>query len=101
MKRFACTLTAIALFTATALPAQTKPRSPDAKLATASQSGFDALVKKANAALKKKYAASSGYPTIVLLDADGKKLGEEVGYHPGSGPKDYIARLEKITKKGT
>ena len=50
MKRFACTLTAIALFTATALPAQTKPRSPDAKLATASQSGFDALVKKANAA---------------------------------------------------
>jgi thioredoxin-related protein len=56
---------------------------------------------KANAALKEKYAASSGYPTIVLLDADGKKLGQEVGYHPGSGPKDYIAKLEKITKKGT
>ena len=57
--------------------------------------------KKANAALKQKYAASSGYPTIILLDADGKKLGEEVGYHPGSGPKDYIARLDKIMKKGT
>jgi len=57
--------------------------------------------KKANTALKQKYAPTSGYPTILLLDPSGKKLGQEVGYHPGSGPKDYIGKLEKIANKGT
>jgi thioredoxin-related protein len=57
--------------------------------------------KKANTELKKKYAPTTGYPTIILLDPSGKKLGEEVGYHPGSGPKDYIGKLEKISKSGT
>lgn len=58
--------------------------------------------KKANAEVKKKYAPEfHGYPTIVLLDASGKKLGEQTGYAPGSGPKDYIGKLEKISKSGT
>ncbi|HYV28277.1 MAG TPA: thioredoxin family protein [Candidatus Eisenbacteria bacterium] len=57
--------------------------------------------KKANTELKQKYAPDSGYPTIVLLDPSGKKLGQKVGYHPGSGPKDYIEKLEKIANKVT
>lgn len=54
-------------------------------------------LKRANEALKKKYAEPfEGYPTIVLVDADGKALGAEVGYPPGSGPKKFIAKLEKL-----
>lgn len=37
-----------------------------------------------------------GFPTIVVLDADGKKVGE-LGYMPG-GPAAFIAELEKIRK---
>ena len=54
---------------------------------------------KANQALQKKYSID-GYPTIILLDGEGKKLGTVDGYSPGSGPKSYIAELEKA-KKGT
>ena len=54
---------------------------------------------KANQALQQKYSIN-GYPTIILLDGEGKKLGIVDGYSPGSGPKSYIAELEKA-KKGT
>jgi protein disulfide-isomerase len=36
-----------------------------------------------------------GYPTIILLDSHGNKVGE-TGYQAG-GPKNYIAHLESIT----
>lgn len=49
--------------------------------------------KKANDALQAKYKVS-GFPTLVVLDADGKKLGEEVGYG-GGGPKAVIGSLKK------
>jgi thioredoxin-related protein len=52
--------------------------------------------KKANAALQTKYSVA-GYPTIVVLDANGKKLGE-LGYEPG-GPKTFITELEKLKKQ--
>lgn len=52
--------------------------------------------KKANAALQTKYSVE-GYPTIVVLDPNGKKLGE-LGYEPG-GPKAFIAGLEKLKKQ--
>jgi thioredoxin-related protein len=52
--------------------------------------------KEANAALQTKYSVE-GYPTIVVLDANGKKLGE-LGYEPG-GPKAFIAGLEKLKKQ--
>ena len=52
--------------------------------------------KKANQDLQKKYNIE-GYPTIIVLDGDGKKVGT-LGYMPG-GPKAFIAELEKIRKK--
>lgn len=52
-------------------------------------------VKKANAALQAKYNVE-GYPTIIVLDGEGKKVGE-LGYEPG-GPKAFIAELEKLKK---
>lgn len=53
-------------------------------------------VKKQNDKLAEEYQIQ-GYPTIVVLGADGKKLGT-LGYQEG-GPKNWIAALEKITKK--
>lgn len=51
---------------------------------------------KANEALKAKYEPKfEGFPTILLVDGNGKKLGEEVGYG-GDSPEAYIAKLEKI-----
>lgn len=52
-------------------------------------------LKKANNALQKKYGIQ-GYPTIIVLNGDGKKVGE-LGYMPG-GPKAFIAALEKLKK---
>lgn len=54
--------------------------------------------KEQNEGLKKKYPFN-GYPTITLVDAEGKALGSKSGYRPGSGPADYIAALEEILKK--
>lgn len=53
-------------------------------------------LKKANHALQKKYGIE-GYPTIIVLDGDGKQIGK-LGYMKG-GPKVFIAALEKIKKK--
>ena len=56
----------------------------------------DAL-KSANKALGEKYGVD-GYPTFVVLDADGKEIGRQVGYAPG-GPEAFIAKLEGYGKK--
>ncbi len=48
---------------------------------------------QANEALSKKYEIN-GYPTIIVLDSDGKKIGE-LEYQPG-GPTAFIAALEKL-----
>lgn len=50
---------------------------------------------QANDALAKKYKIQ-GYPTIIVLDGDGKKVGE-LGYMKG-GPKPFIAELQKLKK---
>ncbi len=55
-----------------------------------------AELKKANQALQDKYKIE-GYPTIIVLNGEGKKVGE-LGYQPG-GPKAFIAELEKLKKK--
>jgi protein disulfide-isomerase len=49
-------------------------------------------LKKANAALKDKYEIQ-GFPTLVVLDQNGKEIGRQVGYEEG-GPKAFIAKLE-------
>src|SRR5271170_3695118 len=43
-------------------------------------------VKSQNDALGKQFKVD-GYPTLIVLDPDGKELGRETGYDPGSGPK--------------
>ena len=53
-------------------------------------------LKKANAALKGQYKIS-GFPTLVVLDKDGKEIGRQVGYSEG-GPKAFIAKLEGYKK---
>lgn len=50
---------------------------------------------KANDALAKKYDIK-GYPTIIVLNSEGKKVGE-LGYMKG-GPKAFIAELDKLKK---
>ncbi|MBI3415071.1 MAG: thioredoxin family protein [Verrucomicrobia bacterium] len=52
---------------------------------------------KANDALQAKYKVN-GFPTLVVLNADGKKLGEEVGYG-GGGPTAVIGNLKKHLDK--
>lgn len=49
-------------------------------------------LKKANAALKTKYDVS-GFPTLIVLDSNGKEIGRQVGYAEG-GPSAFIAKLE-------
>lgn len=56
---------------------------------------LSAAQKQANAALARKYNIE-GYPTIIVLNSDGKKIGE-LSYQPG-GPKAFIAALEKLKK---
>ena len=56
----------------------------------------DAL-KKANAALKDQYKID-GFPTLVVLDKDGKEIGRQEGYAAG-GPKAFIEKLEGFKKK--
>ena len=55
-----------------------------------------AELKAANAALQKKYEVE-GFPTFVLLNADGKEIGRQRGYLAG-GPDAFIAKLEKFNK---
>ncbi len=55
-----------------------------------------AELKQANQELQKKYKIE-GYPTVVVLDKDGKKVGE-LGYEPG-GPKPFIEKLDKMRGK--
>lgn len=55
-----------------------------------------AELKRTNEQLQQKYKIE-GYPTVIVLDSTGKKVGE-LGYQPG-GPKPFIAALEKLRKK--
>jgi protein disulfide-isomerase len=52
-------------------------------------------VKQQNDALAKQYNIE-GFPTLIVVDADGKELGREVGYTPGSGPTAVISKLKSF-----
>lgn len=54
-------------------------------------------LKKANEALKQKYDVK-GFPTFILLNADGKEIGRQVGYTEG-GPAPFIKKIEEWKKK--
>ena len=53
-------------------------------------------LKKQNKDLQKKYAVN-GFPTFVLVDADGKELGRQVGYLKG-GPSAFVNKIEEWKK---
>jgi protein disulfide-isomerase len=53
-------------------------------------------IKEQNQKLMAKYGIE-GFPTIIVLNADGKKVGE-LGYMEG-GPDAFVAELEKLAKK--
>ena len=55
-----------------------------------------AELKKTNAALKKQYEVS-GFPTLVVLDKNGKEIGRQLGYSKG-GPRAFIEKLEGFKK---
>lgn len=38
------------------------------------------------------------FPSIIILNSEGKKIGELLGYDPGAGRAGYIASLEKLRK---
>jgi thioredoxin-related protein len=60
------------------------------------QKSLPADLKKQNDELQKQYGIQ-GFPTIVVLNADGKKVGEFEGYQEG-GAKAFIDQLEKLPK---
>lgn len=53
--------------------------------------------KAANQKLQEKYKAQ-GFPTIIVLNAEGKEVWKQVGYMEG-GPKAWIAKLDQAKKK--
>ena len=55
-----------------------------------------AAIKAQNNRLRDKYGIR-GYPTIILLDARGNKLGK-TGYVPG-GPSAFISEVKRITQQ--
>jgi thioredoxin-related protein len=54
-------------------------------------------LKKANDELKNKYKVD-GFPTMVVLNGEGREIGRQVGYLEG-GPKAFIAKLETFKKQ--
>lgn len=54
-------------------------------------------LKKQNKALDKEFAIE-GYPTVYLLDGEGKKISEEIGYREG-GPEAYTKHLQELIDK--
>ena len=57
------------------------------------QKPMSAEVKKANGKLADQYKVG-GYPSVHVLDADGKSLGQ-TGYLPG-GPKAFVEKIKSI-----
>ncbi len=55
-----------------------------------------AELKAANAKLSEKFNIE-GYPTVIVLDANGKEVFKEVGFG-GTPAKDYVAKLAKLKK---
>ncbi len=57
----------------------------------------DAKLKAQNKVLDKEFKIE-GYPTIFLLDSEGKKISEDIGYREG-GPDAYAKYLQTLIDK--
>jgi protein disulfide-isomerase len=55
-------------------------------------------LKARNKALKEKYEVP-GFPTVLLIDPDGKVLHSEIGFEPGSGD-PWLARVKAAAAPG-
>ena len=55
--------------------------------------------KAVNAFLAKRFGVT-GYPTVVVLDSEGKELQKKVGYG-GTSAKDFVADIAKLKKKAS
>jgi protein disulfide-isomerase len=55
-------------------------------------------LKKANEQLSEQFKIEA-FPTIVVLNSEGKELTKRTGYD-GESPKDFIAELTKLKKQG-
>ena len=55
-------------------------------------------VKTQNDALGKQFNIE-GYPSLIVVNPEGKELGRETGYNPGSGPEAVIAKLKSFNAK--
>ena len=53
---------------------------------------------KANNALAQKFGIE-GFPTVIVLDGNGKEVYKEVGYS-GASAKEFVTQLQKIKKQG-
>ncbi len=58
----------------------------------------NAKVKQQNSELKSKFPFS-GYPTVLVVDPEGKQLSRAGGYKVGSGPAAYLERLKGSSKE--
>lgn len=57
-------------------------------------------LKKQNETLSKQFEIG-GFPTLIVLDANGKELGRTTGYDPGSGANAMVSKLKTFdTRKG-
>jgi len=55
-------------------------------------------LKKQNQELKQKFKID-GFPTLLIVDTEGKELGRATGYNPGSGPDHVISELTPFLPK--
>jgi thioredoxin-related protein len=55
------------------------------------------VLKSANLALQKKYEIE-GFPTLILLNTEGKEVGRQLGYEPSS-PEAFITKLKSFSKQ--
>ena len=55
-----------------------------------------AELKKANQALSQKFGIR-GFPTVLVLDGEGKELNRQVGFGGGS-PKEYVGKIDALKK---
>lgn len=61
------------------------------------QTTLPAGLKQQNDALHQQFSIT-GYPTLIVVDPQGKELGRQVGYNPGSGPDAIISVLKSFNK---
>lgn len=57
-----------------------------------------AALKTQNDGLASQFSVD-GFPTLLLVDSNGKELGREVGYDPGSGTTAVVGQLKGFVKK--